>query len=268
MLTMSCGKRRSLSPIPNPEDAPDPSLSPTAITDESDIVMVNAESADNTPISADPDPDSNPNPAKKRKIERLSQRPRLHFTSTVSQSAKYSYQLTFAKERPQLILPDDLVGVLLSYCHIYDLYQLREDEFFRDIMEKKIKSNPNYLHEIFVVDTGITNCRLLCRYDPRWSLMLLPRLGVPAVSELPFKRYAHECIGSHYVDDMDENSVDAAILASLSMEHQVVPHDTLLRIIRKIFVDDKTTHTLVQHLRGLGLRELEMYHKPFLLGLN
>ena len=73
---------------------------------------------------------------------------------------------------------------------------------------------------------------------------------------------------SHYVDDMDENSVDAAILASLSMEHQVVPHDTLLRIIRKIFVDDKTTHTLVQHLRGLGLRELEMYHKPFLLGLN
>ena len=192
----------------------------------------------------------------------------MHFVSTISQSAKYEYQPTFEQERPQLILPDDLVGVLLSYCHIYTLYQLREDEFFRDITDKKIKSDPNYLHEILKADTGITNCRLLCRYDPQWTLMMLPRLGVPLVSEPAFKRYVIECDGNKYVDDMDENSVDAAILESLHIDHQVVPHDSLIRVIRKIFVEDKTTHTLVQHLRQIELTELEMYHKPFLLGLN
>merc|ERR1712087_53158 len=121
------------------------------------------------------------------------QRVRFQFLNKKSRSARHGYRPTFVPEledpEPEnheseiplkLTLCDDVLRVVLSYSHILDLLRLRKDAFFRGIIDTMCQSNPDFLHEIFIVNTGIADCRMLCRYDPRWfSCSLMTKLNIP-----------------------------------------------------------------------------------------
>ena len=102
-------------------------------------------------------------------------RPRLHFRNTMSKSAKYSYHPTFqTQKKNSLAFPDEVVEIVLSYCHIKDIYLIRNDEYFRRITDVKINRNPNYLYDIFIASTNIKDMSMLIKYDT-WFRPQAPR---------------------------------------------------------------------------------------------
>ena len=154
----------------------------------------------------------------------------------------------------------------MSYCHIRDICSFREDEYFKRITDVKIKQNPNYLHQIFVASTEIPNLCVLIRYDPKWfDRMVFPKLNLDMDKERSLNNYMLECEQIGFDDDDEEwNDLKADSL----IISDVIKEEILVMAVQKIFVIDQSTHALVRHLKDIGLRQLEMYHKPFLLGIQ
>eukprot|EP00483_Globobulimina_turgida_P008128 UN08144 len=197
------------------------------------------------------------NISKRRRIAR----PQLHFANSISKSAKYSYHSTFKIIKPKLIFPDDIIEIILNYFHIYDLYKVRQDPYFKAITDIKINRNPSYLHKIFIASTDIPDLCVLFKYDSSWcSQSLIPKLNLTYSVNCKLRQYFRDS-GTNSIDD---NSEDVKLL-KISSKIQNIKQDMLELIILKLFVEDKTTHTLVHHLQNIGLCQLEMYHKPRLL---
>eukprot|EP01084_Bolivina_argentea_P116886 207622_1 len=110
---------------------------------------------------------------KRHKIDR----PRLQFLNEASKSARYHYECTFNIEQPRLIFPDELIEIIVSYCHIQDVYLMRTDGYFKRITDKHTDI---YLYDIFIASTGIPDLCVLVQYDAKWFLnTFMAKLNLP-----------------------------------------------------------------------------------------
>lgn len=201
--------------------------------------------------------------SKRRKIER----PRLHFMNKLSKSSKYSYKISFETQKANsLIFPDPVIEIIISYLHIYHLYLIRKDEYFEKVTNVKMKSNPNYLHDIFVKSTEISDLCQLVKYDPKWfnnNIMQNLKIEIK-FNRIELQSYINNCINRYFIDH--DTEIINNLKLSLKLTHNILNLDLLNLIIRKLFIMDKSSHSLVHHLTEIGLRQLASYHKPFLLG--
>ena len=139
---------------------------------------------------------------KKRKLNR----PRMTFMNITSKSAKHLYKMTFETAKANsLIFPDEIIQIVLSYLHIYTLYLTREDQYFKQVTDIKIKSNPNYLYEIFTLSTEIENLCQLAKYDPLWfKSNILNKINVQFDLHI-FREYIENCLNHRNCYDDSES---------------------------------------------------------------
>lgn len=197
---------------------------------------------------------------KKRKLNR----PRRKFMDITSKSAKYEYAITFATEKANsLIFPDEIIEIILSYFHIFNLYLVRQDKYFAQVTDIMIKSDPNYLHQIFKSSTEIKDLCQLIKYDPKWfKLNILNRMNVEFDSN-QLRNYVESCLSNAYFDDNLESIKNLKL--SLPLNSDIINQQLLQTIVQKMFIMDKSTYQLVYHLRRIGLKQMELYHKLKLL---
>ena len=177
-----------------------------------------------------------------------------------SKSAKYEYKITFANQKANsLIFPDEIIEIILSHLHIFNLYLVREDKYFKQVTDIMIKSNSNYLHQIFKSSTEIENLCQLIKYDPKWfKTNILHKLNIESdLNEL--RNYVENCLNDIYFDDSSESITNLKL--SLPINSDVINQKLLLLIIEKMCIMDKSTYRLMTHLRRIELKELEKYHK-------
>ena len=100
----------------------------------------------------------------------------------------------------------------------------------------------------------------MVRYNATWfDISIYPKLNINEHGAIQIKQYIKDCIANKNVD------YDKLMLP---INHQIMSQEVLCLVIKKLFVEDKSTHSLVYHLHQIGLFELEKYHKPNLLSLN
>eukprot|EP01083_Nonionella_stella_P254227 873850_1 len=137
-------------------------------------------------------------PPKQRRIAK----PRLHFANTTSRSAKYSYLSTFEIPRPHLVFPDEIIEIILNYFHIYDIYKVRQDPYFKAITDIKIKNDPTYMHTIFISSTEIHDLCLLIKYDSNWfKHSLIPKLNLSSHIKTKLNQYIHNLLSNNINDN-------------------------------------------------------------------